>query len=348
MAFPQVRLVSGDYFPADFEFQELPKAASEEVFEDPDRISGIEHGSLFLDLGCKKYARRVYSIENSGSLSIEVATVADAPAAYSLLTLLGDSAVHQGPPGDDFISNADTLLFAQGKEWVRIKGKSVSKNLIERIGGSVSNRIGKAEREVPPLIAHLPSPGYDPSSLLYFSSLKPYETYFGARAREYLKFNSDAEIAEARYTLGNQTGDLFLLSFPTPQVAEEYYERLPGMNPVRERANTLYAKKAGPLVALLEGAFDPRTAERILGPLKFEYSIRWIYDKNNENRIAWGIPTPILGTVVKSLFFVALLCLVSIAAGAGFAFFRFALREHGSGGAADRSEQTDIIRLRLK
>ena len=101
-------------------------------------------------------------------------------------------------------------------------------------------------------------------------------------------------------------------------------------------------------MALLEGAFDPRTAESILRPLKFEYSVRWIYDKNNENRIVWGIPTPILGTVVKSLFFVALLCLVSIAAGAGFAFFRFALREHGSGGAADQSEQTDIIRLRLK
>jgi len=348
MAFSQIQIVSGNYFPAEFEFQELQKVAVEEVFEDPDRISELEEGSLFLDAGCDKYARRVYATENEGSVSIEVATLVDAPAAYSLLTLLGDSGAQDGPPGDAFTSIADTILFAKGREWIRLKGRGVSQELMDQIANSVGNRIESEKQRIPSLIAHLPSPGYDPSSLRYFPGLKLYETYVGSQARKYLNFNSDAEIVQARYTLEDRTGNLFLLSFPTPQVAEEYFEVMPGLNFVEDSENVLYSKKVGPLVAILEGNLDPGLADRILDPLKYEYSIRWIYDKRNQTKIIWGVPTHILGTVVKSLLFVALLCLMSVIAGAGLAFLRFGLRQRRSGDSPGQQEQTEITQLRMR
>jgi hypothetical protein len=348
VALPQIQLVSEDYFPADSEFQELQKLVLEEVFEDPDRISELENGPLFLDAGCDKYARRVYTTGNAASLSIDVATLSDARAAYSLLTLLGDSGIAAGPPGDVFISTADTLLFARGREWIRLKGLGVSAELMKQIANSMSNRIAPSERRFPSLIAHLPSPGCDPSSLRYFPEWKFYETFSGNQARKYLKFNSDAEMVQARYNLEDSTGNLFLLNFPTPQLAEEYFEALPGLNSPKNSEKALYAKKVGPLVAILEGAFDSGVANRVLSHLKFEYSIRWIYDKRNQTRIVWGIPTHILGTVVESLLLVALLCLVSVAAGTGLAFLRFGLRGHRSGKFSDQPEQTEIIRLRLR
>jgi hypothetical protein len=348
VASPQIQLVSEDYFPADSEFQELHKVVLEKVFEDPDRISELENGPLFLDAGCDKYARRVYTTENAGSLSIDVATLADARASYSLLTLLGDSGIQDGPPGDVYISSADTLLFARGREWIRLKSHGVSAELMKQIANSMSNRIEPHERRIPALIAHLPSPGYDPSSLRYFPEWKFYETFSGNQARKYLKFNSDVEMVQAHYNLEDNTGNLFLLSFPTPQVSEEYFEALPGLNPAKNSEKALYTKKVGPLVAILEGAFDPGAANRILSHLKFEYSIRWIYDERNQNKIVWGIPTHILGTVVRSLLFVALLSLISIAAGTGLAFLRFGLRGHRSGKFSDQPEQTEIIRLRLR
>ncbi len=348
MALPQVQLVSGDYFPADSEFQELQKISLEEVFEDPDGISAIGNGSLFLDAGCEKYSRRVYEIPNDGSLSIDVATFRDGRAAYSLLTLLGNSQMQNGPPGNAFTSTADTLLFAKGREWVKLKSRGVSAELMGRIANSMSNRIGSNEQGIPSLIAHLPNLGFDPYSLQYFPELRLYETYAGNRARKYLKFDSDAEIAQARYTLEDHAGNLYLLSFPTPQMAEEYFESLPALNPAENKEITLYSKKVGPLVAILEGTFEPVHAGRILHALKFEYSIRWIYDERNQTRIIWGIPTHILGTVVKSLLFVALLCLISIAAGAGLAFLRFGLHRHRSGKYPDQPEQSEIIRLRLR
>jgi hypothetical protein len=184
--------------------------------------------------------------------------------------------------------------------------------------------------------------------LRYFPGLKLYEKFAGNTSANALRVKSDIEIAQARYSLEDRAGDLLLLSFPTPQVAEEYFEEFPGLTRSKSGERALYTKRVGPLVAILEGDFDSVLADRILNPLKFEYSIRWIYDMRNQTKIVWGIPTHILGTVVKSLLFVALLCLLSIAAGAGLAFLRFGLRGHGSGNSPDHPDPNEIIRLRLR
>ncbi len=295
IAFTQIELISADYFPADLEFQELKKVAQEEVFEDPVRISELENGSLLMAGGCRKYARRVYDTEDSGSLSIEIATLADARSAYSLLTLLAQSGIQGGPPGEAFSSTADTVLLVKGSEWTRLKGRSVSPGLMQRVAASVSNRIASSEQGIPSLIAHLPSPGYDPSSLRYFPGLKIYERYSGNESRNYLKVKSDIEIAQAHYALEDRAGDLLLLSFPTPQVAEEYFDEFPGLSMAKNGEHTLFSKRVGPLVAVLEGDFDSVLADQILDPLKFEYSIRWIYDSATRQKsfgefqhIFWG------------------------------------------------------------
>ena len=104
----------------------------------------------------------------------------------------------------------------------------------------------------------------------------------------------------------------------------------------------------GPLVAILEGVLDPYAADQILGSLKYEYYIRWIYDKQNQTKIIWGVPTQILGTVVKSFLFVGLLSLVSIVIGVGFAFLRFGIRSRGSSDSSHEPDPNEIIQLRLR
>ena len=58
----QVEFVSGSYFPADQEFQELQQVTSRITFEDPEQLrEEVEDGRLMADVGFQKYARRVYS-----------------------------------------------------------------------------------------------------------------------------------------------------------------------------------------------------------------------------------------------------------------------------------------------
>jgi hypothetical protein len=346
-AIAQVELVADNFFPAALEFPELLKIASEESFADSTRLAKVESGSLFSDVGFTKYQRRIYSMEASGELSIEVVTLQDDRAAFSLLTLLRDSSVQDGPPGDGFNASANYICFAQGRQWVRIQGRGASGDLLKRVAVSVSNRIGPQRQKPPSLVSHFPRLGYDASSLRYFVGLKSFKSYSSAAPDGYAQFTSDMELAQARYTIQDQTGILSLSIFPTAQVAEDYFAELPNLQSAKESGNKTYAKRSGPLIAILEGSFDPGSADRILASLQYSYSIRWIYEKPKP-KIIWGVPSAILGTVVSSLLFVALLCGASILVGAGYAVFRFLLRGHAPENPLDRPERTEIIRLRLR
>jgi hypothetical protein len=142
---------------------------------------------------------------------------------------------------------------------------------------------------------------------------------------------------------------LTLLGFATGQLAEDFFDSLPGPQ-IRKPAggSSTFAKRVGPLVGILEGTFEPEEADKILGSLEFQYSIRWIFDKNNRSSATvWGVPVSLLGTVVRSLVLTALLCVASLFAGFGIAVFRILLRGYAPNNILDRPERTEIIRLKL-
>jgi hypothetical protein len=344
----QIELVSGDYFPAELEFAELQKVLSSERFEDPARLATIENGSLLSDVGFSRYAKRVYSVGNKGSLSVEIITLLDARAAFSLSTLLRSGDLQDGPPGYLFTSAPDGILFCQGRIWVRIQGHGTAEDLPKRIAISVSNRIGPVRPKPPSLVSHMPKQGYDRSTLRYYPGIKAYAAYSRNAGGIQLHFDDiDAEIAQARYTLDNRTGTLSLLSFPTQEVAEEYFAGL-ARKPDAQDGNRSYAKRAGPIVGILKGPFDAGTADKILRSIQYSYSIQWVYEKGNKPKTVWGVPAGILGTVVKSLFFVAILFGLSILIGICFAATRAILRRRAPKRPPDQPDPTEITRLRMQ
>ena len=341
----QTQVVRSNFFPAELEFQELAKIQADESTKDVGSLGRVKDGVLFADVGFEQYAKRTYILVTGGTLSIEVVTLKDSKAAYSLLTLLGHSSVASGPPGEFYSSTDNDLIFVRGYFLARLQGKAAP-DLVKRIATSVSNRIGQRETALPSLIGHFPKGGYDPSSIRYFLGPRSYEAFYTAKSGSHLNFEPGMEIAQARYTLNNQTGMLSLISFPTHEMAEGFQESMeaPGSN----AGYKLYVKRAGPLVGLLEGSFDPGTADSLLSSIRFTYAIKWIYNKDNRNAgTIWGVPMPILHTVVRSIALVALLCLFSIAAGAGFAFFRVWLRRYAPHNILDRPERTEMTRLKL-
>ena len=344
----QVELASTTYFPADLEFRELRTILSEESFDDPPHLAKVKDGGLILDVGFERYSCRNYSLEGSGELSIEIVVLKDSRAAYSLLTLLRSSPLQKGPPGDSYTVQAGSIRFSQDRYWIRIQGKEASDDLLKRISLSVANRIGLPNQNAPSLITHLPGLGFDASSVRYFPGLAAFSDFTGAAAVESLGIVSDAEIAQARYSINGRSGVLVLVNFPTGQVAEDYFAALGVSKSLADGTEACFAKRVGPIVAILRGSLDPASADTLLNSLRYSYSIRWIYEKKNQNKIIWGIPVSILGTVVRSLFFIAILGVVSVIAGAGFALLRFVLRNRYTRNTPDRPEEADIIRLRLR
>jgi hypothetical protein len=341
----QIELVSGDYFPANQEFQDLQKVISEETFDDPARLSKVDDGGLLSDVGFQKYAKRVYSIANSDPLTVEILMLLDYRAAYSMLTLLRDGSIRNGPPGDYYTATTDGLHFAQGKQWVRIRGRNTPEDLARRVAISISNRIGSRRLKPPSLVSHLPGHGYDPLSLRYYPGVKAFESYSAKVGGTALQLSADMEIAQARYSLDGRNGTLSLLSFPTSEMAEAYYDTLSDLETVEKAGSRTYAKRAGPIVGLLQGPFEPASANKLLNAIKFSYSIQWVYEKDNKpQKVIWGIPVGILGTVVRSLFFVVLLGGISIIVGIIVAAIRFMRAANRS---LDEQERNEITRLRM-
>jgi hypothetical protein len=335
-------------FPALAEFSEFRAIVSEQSFEEPARLAKVEDGRLISDVGFEKFARRVYSTGESGEVSITIVTLMDFRAAYSLLTMRSSSTLREGPPGDAFASDPAGMTFCQGRYWVRITGRSAPKDLLQRLAESISKRLGSRDSKPPSLIKRLPGTGYDASSLKYFPGLKSFESYSGTRAFQSFHLNFDAEIAQARYALDGQSGTLTLLYFPTPEVGEEYFADLSAAAPGGVPTDKTYLKRAGPLVAILKGNMDPAAADRILGPVSHSYAIRWIYEKPKKKGITWGVPVRILHTVVNSILFVVVLCIVAILAGAGTALGRFLMRRRASRNTRDGLGPNDSARLRLR
>jgi len=295
------------------------------VFEDAASLAKVTNGNLAADVGFIRYERAVYS--GASPLSIEVFTLLDSLAAYSLLTLLGENPVLPGPPGDAFTAGNNSFLFARGRIFVRVLGKGAPGELLEKSAAVVSAKtehIPGGGR--PGLIDYFPSEGYDVSGLRYFPSHDAYKTWTGGKTPYYIDTNSDMEIAIARYFAGNRSGTFSLLKFPTPELAEEYYDEL-AVSAAPDSAS-IYARRAGPLIACLEGNFDPISANRLLSAVRFGYSLHWIDDDGNNAGVIWGVPRVILASVVNSLIFSLAACVIAVFIGFTIGTGRFALRRY--------------------
>ena len=346
-AVAQVEFISESFFPPEDEFADL-HIISDKVFENPSELSTVEDGTLISDVGFTRYARRKYSAPATATITVEAVTATDSRAAYSLLTLLRSAPIQNGPPGDAFSLDPQGIIFAQNKEWIRIRAQGIPDELIRKIAISVGNRIGQRKDRSPSLLSHFPKSGYDASSLRYFPGLKSYEDYAGKRIPNFIKLDVDMEVAQARYSIEKYSGTLFLLNFPTPQIAEAYFDELVLPASRKTTPRSLYARRSGPLIGFLEGDFDAQSADTILSSIKFSYAVRWVYEKGNQSKILWGIPVRILGTVVNSVLFVILLCGISILIGAMIAVLSFSRRSRASQNIPTSQQSSEITRLRLE
>jgi hypothetical protein len=342
----QTQIIRGDFYPAEFEFEELGKIQAQETIKDASAILKVTDGLYFADVGFQSYSSRKYQLRDDGVLAIEIAGLLDSKAPYSLLTLLRKSEIRPGPPGEFYLSEPNDLILIRGNYYVRIRA-NVSGDLIKRIANSISNRIGQRETTLPPIIKHFPKEGFDSNSLHYFLGPKSYAAFSTLQLGGNLTFTSGVELAQANYSLNNESGTLSLFSFPTHELAEAYQSALESQSAAA--AQRIYFKRAGPLLGILQGSFAPGTADQLLGSIHFTYAIKWIYDKDNQGKgkTIWGVPMPILHTVVRSVFLIIVLALASIIVGAAFAFFRFWLRNHAPQNILDRPDRTEMIRLKI-
>jgi hypothetical protein len=338
--------VAAGYFPEDNELGNILHLSKTTEFEDSAKLSGIADGKLISAVGFLKYYQRTYSGKDT-SLDLEIFELLDSRASYALLTLLRKAQIESGPPGDFYAKTSDGICFSQGRRFVRIHSLELPAGIQDKAAVSISKRMAIEHGEPPSVISHLPQSGYDSSSLRYFPAISAYKNYVNGKSAAFINTQYDMEIAQARYFADSRSGMLFLLKLPTPELAEAYFAELAIPSALQADGLSVYANRAGPLVAILEGNFDPRSADKLLKSVKFSYSVRWVYEKKNNTKIIWGVPIGILGAVVNSLLFVAILCVASMFLGAIVAVVRYLFSSLSTKHSSGDDNETHISQLRL-
>jgi hypothetical protein len=341
-AFSQTQLVSRDFFPADLEFKEIKAPATDRVLTTPADLAKLEQGPVLLEINLKRYSERTYVLTVPGSLSVEILTFGDPREAYSALSFSAKAPLETGPPGDFLAPEPGILFFSAGPYFVKIRSQAGG-DLARRVAVSVANRIGRHAPDPPPLVRHIPQDSCHPSSIRYLIGPQAFAIFGTPVAGAQLKVPAEVEIVQARCTDKEQTGVLTLISFPTAQLSDDYYNSGVLYEGAAGKAGTLYTRQTGPIVEILDGNFLPEPADKILSSVKFAYSVKWIFDKNkNQGRTIWGVPVRILGTVVRSLVFTGLLCLASILGGILIAIGRAYIRRR-----TGREDSDGYIRLKI-
>jgi hypothetical protein len=338
----QVQLVTSDYFPGDQEFKELVAIQQDKQLTDPALLAKLTHGPILIELGIRRYAARSYALDDPGRLVVEIYTLGDSRGAYSYLSMLAGTTAQPGPPGDFIAPGSEALLFTAGNYFVAMHGATTDA-LLRRVATSIANRIGRREPSRPILLSHIPAEGCDPSSIRYFLGPLSIAAFGAPIAGAPPAIPSDVEAVQARCGAQEQGGTITILSFPTIPLAEDYFATGAVYDRPSPGGAGIYTRQTGPLVGILEGNISPEVADKTLGSIKFSYSVKWIYDRTrNRGQTLWGVPVRILGTVVRSLMFTALLCVVSVLAGVMIAAGRVYLRRR-----LGREDDSGYIRLKM-
>lgn len=343
----QVELVRDDFFPADFEFKELTSVRNDQDLTSSSEMSGLPFAGVIAPSSFRRCQVRTYEVSDGTQMRIDIVSLADSRAAYSMLTLARTGPLQQGVLGDGFSPEVSGFTFCRGSRWVRISG-TADPLLMQRVGLSVANRIGGPRGVLPASVKHLPLADRKDDSVRYFVGERSYAHHRPSSPITAFSLPPDVEIACAGYAAEGWNADLTILTLPTAQMAEDFLDRFSRESPgPSTAANQLFARRSGPLVAVLEGT-NARKADELLGKIQYTYSIKWIYDRRNQSGATiWGVPVGILGTVVRSLALTALLCVGSVLLGLGMATFRVWLRGYAPNNYLDRPERTELIRLKL-
>lgn len=311
--FPQLR---------DFRFvmeSEITDAASQPL------VGGIPREFL-IDAALNSYSVWTVTSANGsgGSLRLEVFEASDPSGAYMLYTLWPESLGKLQTSTSD-LGFSNQLYPGGGIFW---KGNFLF-HLAATAGGPLSpqrfnafaSQVGSVlaiDNMLPVSATHLPGEELVPGSIRFYLGAASLSTNkrFPEPLLEEIGFSDRIEIAFASYGPGKEA--LFLIGYPTPQLADEYFLKLQNRLQGFFSAEGIYMKRTGVLVCLLVGP-EARALE-VLPRVKYSPSIKWLYEK--EDSISEETMT-FFGLLTKTILGIGIFLVLLIGSGFVVGFLRY-------------------------
>lgn len=279
------------------------------------------------------------------TMSVKVARFKDASGAYGAFTFYRTPKMAPADIGDGAASNNDHVLFFRGNLLLDVKLDQVtatSAGELRELASDLPLPPGNTVN-LPSVTTFLPKQGMVENTTKYVEGPIGLATLESPLPADMVDFNTRAEIASALYKTGEGEARLMVISYPTPALAGIRLRSIEGFHPaaVSGIAPTLYAKRSGPLVAVVSGAISPSEAKTLLASVDYEADVTWNQNTHFDKRNNMGYLLINIAMLIGIIFGFA------IVAGLAFGGFRIIMKRMFPDRVFDRSEDVEIIRLNI-
>lgn len=311
------------------------------------------NAALLKEYGFASVESASYLKSDGRKLTIKAARFADASGAYGAFTFYKLPQMLKEEIGDQAASLNEHVLFYRGNILVdavftRLSAMSAAelRELSAALPPTPSNAAG-----LPGLPAYLPRHDYEKNTAKYVMGPLALGAIGAPVSARLVNFEDGAEVALAKYKTSRGDATLMLISYPTPQIAEQRIGlidaaqknngTLPGSGLSLDNG-TFYDKRTGPIIAVITGAISDYDAKGLLGAVNYDASVTW-----NENTY-FSKRDNIGNIVVTALILSGIIMLFAVTLGVAFGGTRILVKRFFPNRVFDRPEQMEFISLHLE
>lgn len=312
------------------------KSSVDPVAADPvDPALLKEYG--FTDLESATYTR-----EDGRKLTIKAARFSDASGAYGAFTYYRMPQMIMEQIGDQGASLNERVLFRRGNILVdAVFGKlsAMSAAELRELASDLPLPSGNAAN-LPNLPAYLPRQSLEANSIKYVMGPVALEKLSAPLPASLVDFNAGAEVVVGNYMSSGGEAALLVISYPTPQIAAEHLRRV---DAARTGTNTaaLYARRSGPIVAVVFGPLSQSEAKSLLASVNYDADVTW-----NENT-HFTKKDNLANLLVNIIILCGIILGFALVAGLAFGGLRLLAQRLWPNRVFDRPERIDFISLHL-
>ncbi len=300
---------------------------------------------ILKESGLKSVEERTYHGPD-GDVTVRAYQLADPSRAYEVFTylltpgtqLLNDGATAMGP--SQIIELVGNLV---------VESSLPPKATMGSVDDLTSALRAKADQTpLPALKDYLPVARRIPGSERYASGPEAFRAALDSTGQaayadlvKVAGFESEAEASVAHYAAGKESAVLALISYPTPQLAEQHLHHLQEALPQAAKEAGVKVERKTTLLSIVFAATSKEFAQKLRDDVNYETQITW-----NESSHTATDP-PIVVIMVKIFLFTGLFLGVATGLGVAFGGARVIIKRMFPGKVFDRPQDIEILQMGL-